>query len=299
MSVDSDLIQALVDEAEARGGGVVQLDPRIYEIDTTVTLGSNGPVKLRGAGIGATTIKLANSTGATAMLGITGDDATGVEIEDMTLDGNRANQGAVVGGHCIRVASTTDYTSLRFARLLITGPTGYGIGIQLSAAAEFDAGHLEGLVIDQVVIEDVGTDGIDMKNDEVPAQGGARDYSEDGSRGIFLRNIVVDDYDKFGDNGKAALDVRGITALHGIVILKTVTGNDGFRFRADDRETTYPASAPFPNGGSEYATLAGYYIRDTAGLGATSALKRATYIGTHIRLSGTVSPTEDVAGSIA
>lgn len=92
--------------AAASTGGVVYFPPATYLIGTTLTVPSN--VTLRGAGISRTTIKVKNATNITAVT-ISGTGTVNVGVEELTIDGNKANQ--TTGGYGISINtpySTTD-----------------------------------------------------------------------------------------------------------------------------------------------------------------------------------------------
>lgn len=67
-------------------GNIVLFPPGTYIVDGAIALKSN--LVLRGSGIGVTTIKLKNAAGTTHMF--SGSALSNVRIEDMTIDGNEA-----------------------------------------------------------------------------------------------------------------------------------------------------------------------------------------------------------------
>lgn len=104
---DTTAIQAAIDAANTAGGGTVFFPEGTY-ISTLLTMYSN--VHLAGVGPTATTIKLKNSTNTALIQGydftaLSAGDTTGgisdFSIRDMTLDGNKANNGTT--GYGIRV----------------------------------------------------------------------------------------------------------------------------------------------------------------------------------------------------
>jgi hypothetical protein len=76
--------------AAASAGGVVHFPPGTYVVGARVELRTN--VAFRGSGVGVTTIKLAASTAAAAMG--CGSAVTDCVVEDLTIDGNKANQSS-------------------------------------------------------------------------------------------------------------------------------------------------------------------------------------------------------------
>lgn len=106
-TADTSAIQSAINAANSAGGGVVFFPEGTY-ISGTLTLYSK--VHLVGSGPTATTLKLANSTNAALIQGdgfvaLSAGDTTGgisdFSIRDMTLDGNKANNGTT--GYGLRV----------------------------------------------------------------------------------------------------------------------------------------------------------------------------------------------------
>ena len=87
---DDVAVQASLDAAAAAGGGVVQLEPRVYFTSSPLILGAN--THLRGAGRGATIIrgnttlngKIVHSIGATGTVASVG--SPNVTVSDLTID---------------------------------------------------------------------------------------------------------------------------------------------------------------------------------------------------------------------
>lgn len=104
---DTSAIQSAINAANSGGGGWVVFPQGTY-ISTTLTMYSN--VQLLGSGPTSTTIKLKNSTNAALIQGsnftslAAGDTTGGISdwsVSNMTLDGNKANNGTT--GYGIRV----------------------------------------------------------------------------------------------------------------------------------------------------------------------------------------------------
>jgi len=91
-------IQAALNACSAAGGGTVYLAPGLYQISQTLQIHSD--TTLRGAGMGATTIRSKNNWSPTQVDAITGacilasygnTTASRITVADMTLDGNESN----------------------------------------------------------------------------------------------------------------------------------------------------------------------------------------------------------------
>lgn len=102
---DAAAINAALSAANTAGGGIVALPAGTYIIGASLTIYSK--VKLIGAGIEATIIKLKNASNVDMLVssgfaGLTGGNTTGgiynFSIEDMTIDGNKTNQTAASSG---------------------------------------------------------------------------------------------------------------------------------------------------------------------------------------------------------
>lgn len=103
---DTTAIQAAITAAQT-AGGTVYLPQGIYRISAALTVTASNVV-IKGAGFGATTIYL-NNTSNTNMITVSGTGTVNVAIQDITLNGNKANN--LVSGHGISINtpySTTD-----------------------------------------------------------------------------------------------------------------------------------------------------------------------------------------------
>jgi hypothetical protein len=103
---DTISVQAAIDAANAAGGGAVYFPPGTY-LCTRLTVYSK--VELIGAGKDSTTIKLKNGTNNNLIYGLNSDALWGTDtkagidgftLQNLTLDGNRANNTA---GSCIAI----------------------------------------------------------------------------------------------------------------------------------------------------------------------------------------------------
>lgn len=235
---DTLAINAAITAVNASGGGIVYFPAGTYLVadaggSTGISLLSK--VTLRGAGVGATTIKTKNSSNA-HLINIS-DGTSDVAVTDMTLDGNRANQSASV--HCLRVAGVVN---LLVQNLEIQEAYQYGIGIQ--------GGTNKNVRLVNLDIHDTGADGIDIKN--------LNDDNED----VHISNVSVRSW---GNNGaltvQAAIDCRGPVRANNIWISSPVQADAvAFRFRQGELLDT--------NGlGAHRASLSNFDIR--MGVGAS------------------------------
>ena len=233
---DTSAINAAIAAVNAAGGGTVFFPAGTYIVgdaggSTGISLLSK--VALRGAGIGATTIKLKDA--ADAHLINVADGTTDVAVSDMTLDGNRANQTVFV--HCLRVAGVTN---LLAQNLEIKEAHRYGIGIQ--------GGTNKNVRLVNLDIHDTGADGIDIKN--------RNDDNED----IHISNVSVRSWGNDGTlTAQAAIDCRGPIRADSIWISSPVQADAvGFRFRQGELSEE--------NGfGAHRASLSNFDIRMGAG----------------------------------
>ncbi|HEY8354782.1 MAG TPA: glycosyl hydrolase family 28-related protein [Methylophilaceae bacterium] len=233
---DTSAINAAIAAVNAAGGGTVFFPAGTYIVgdaggSTGISLLSK--VALRGAGIGATTIKLKDA--ADAHLINVADGTIDVAVSDMTLDGNRANQTVFV--HCLRVAGVTN---LLAQNLEIKEAHRYGIGIQ--------GGTNKNVRLVNLDIHDTGADGIDIKN--------RNDDNED----IHISNVSVRSWGNDGTlTAQAAIDCRGPIRADSIWISSPVQADAvGFRFRQGELSED--------NGfGAHRASLSNFDIRMGAG----------------------------------
>jgi hypothetical protein len=186
--------------AAAVAGGIVLFPVGTYLTDAVV-VPSN--VRVCGVGPGLTVIKL-NANQNNHLLGCTG--VSNVEVRDLTLDVDRANQTA---GHCIRGANVT---GLRVYNCELKNAHGYGIGIQDGTNVRLQFSHLW--------IHDTGQDGIDIKN------------KDDANAWILIDNVTVED---FGLNLtlpiQAGIDIRGPAKITNVFVRDLQTDSIGIRFR--------------------------------------------------------------------
>jgi hypothetical protein len=91
-------IQAAIDAASTRGGGLVWFPPGVYIISvdpsTQLSLQARPNVMLKGAGMAATTIQLANRTGGYRAIIGANADASNFAVQDLTINSNTKNNPA-------------------------------------------------------------------------------------------------------------------------------------------------------------------------------------------------------------
>jgi hypothetical protein len=97
-------LQRAIDALNTAGGGILYNPVRGTLLSGNLELKTG--VAIRGCGIGANTLKLINSAGAVSLIQST-TGATDVGVEDITLDGNQANNATAL--MCLLLRSVTRY----------------------------------------------------------------------------------------------------------------------------------------------------------------------------------------------
>lgn len=215
----------------AKGGGIIDYPAGVIGVGYSGDSGTQrvavflrSGVYHRGRGRGATTIKLLNNALCHTLMG---RGCTDYGVSALTIDGNRGNQGDAPYGQDPEGLSFRD-TSTRgiFRDLHIKNTYDYGIGVQLGRATDN--------LFENILIEDVGSDGIDFKN------------TTDNSTGNKINNVTVRRFGLLGETGEtfAGVDIRGqvmasqirveeiggsmvTTGRHGIRIEGTEAGGSG------------------------------------------------------------------------
>lgn len=245
---DQPSILAAIQAAQAAGGGVVYFPKGTYLLGSSETVdlapGNNPPVTtqvclpitsdnvyLRGEGQGVSKLLLGNGVNA-VMVGFGG--CKGVGIEKLELDGNRSYQSSAHA--CLY--DFLDVENFLIEDMYIHHSSGYGIGLQHAPIIN--------CTISKVLIEDTGSDGIDIKNSDL------------GNRTNRMSNVTVR---RAGLNtsltGQAGIDIRGRWTLDNINVedFKNDGVNGvclvGIRFRPDGQ---YGAS------GGNYCSLTNFYV---------------------------------------
>lgn len=207
VSNDSDEIDAAINYIVSIGGGTVFFPAGIYIVSRDVPLFTG--VEIKGAGRSLTTIKMAVGAGGNIIGGV---NATDVKICDLTVDGG-ANP---TYGHGIRFGNVRNAL---IERVNVLNAYEYGIGLQ--------SGTLQNIVIQDVVINGQGRDGIDIKDKE---------YANEN---IVLRNIRV-----IGAvTGESGVDIRGKVNLENIYVYMPNAGAVGITFRYEPKGSANGRSA--------------------------------------------------------
>lgn len=180
-----------------------------------VSLRGKSNLRIRGAGPTNSILRVAPNTsiGCMALYSL-----ENLEITDLQLDGNLANQTAPLG-HGLR-GEILDNFSLR--RVIITGSSGYGIGFQ---ASNGDVSSFRRMLLEDVKILEPGNDGIDFKN-----------KGDFNTQNRWVRVYIRNPSRSAPATGNAAFDIRGPVDLHQCVAEFTVEDEvgdtqTGFRVR--------------------------------------------------------------------
>jgi hypothetical protein len=209
---DRAAIQAAIDAAWESGGGVVFLPSGIYLVDATAYYNANNNVygitslvlksgvTLQGASRDSTVIKLqANAYGNGAFFRLISSVSTGVSdvaIRNITIDGNRGQQGAnekqqsnilleTPGGKNIAIENVRSINSNGQGIQVRGSPTEFARNIRYTnnvsenhAGICFQASQFDGLIISGNFAENCGDNGIDV-------------YGDDGSLECHAKNYVI------------------------------------------------------------------------------------------------------------
>lgn len=212
---DAPAIAAAVAQAEATGGGAVYFPAGVYLLGSRpgnrnasiYITGSN--VRLVGDGPGVSVLRKGDGVEGICISYAGTDERPifGGGITGLTIDGNYAGN---TNGHGVRIASTYRWTIRDFH---IHGARMYGIGAQ--------AGTLQYISILDGLIQNVGGDGIDIKNRNndnamlrisgVAVEGHGRDPAFNAQAGIDLRGrgcIVSDCVVRDFGSGSGLVGIR-------------------------------------------------------------------------------------------
>lgn len=210
---DTEAIQGAVDTVLAAGGGIVYIPPGIYVVSS---IQYRGGVVICGAGIGVTTVKLADNTPNVSVFNCT-PEATNVCIRDLTIDGNRDNQIPPLG-HGIRSGTEGGIINGLFTNLHIKNTGAYGIGLQ--------KGTFKNVRFENITTENTGLDGIDIKN------------ISNNNDIIFFSNItVINPGLDTSQTVQAGIDCRGPVVLQNIIVRGLDRDQSGIRFRPSGEAT--------------------------------------------------------------
>jgi Pectate lyase superfamily protein len=211
---DTRAIQSAIDAALSVPGSAVKLPAGTYYLSDQAPVdavavridGARG-LTLSGAGIDATVLVLKSERDA-HMIGLL--KCSGVGVTDMTLDGRRAGRKDT---HGVRVAESSD---VRLAALRIHSMAHYGIGLQ--------EGALQRILIEHVLIDDTGGDGIDFKN------------TKNANQDLVIRDVHISRPGQAAER-QTGVDIRGPALLTDIVVSGVPDGGTGIRFREDGPDT--------------------------------------------------------------
>jgi hypothetical protein len=188
------------------GWSIVSERIRQPDDDPTALIISGAPLAIRGKGRGISGIRLASGTNAHV---ITFRNVTGGGLYDLTVDGNRGDQ---MFGHCVRCNWVLNFA---IERVETVGAHHYGIG--------FQRGYFRDVTVRDVLIANVGGDGIDIKN------------PMNLNMGFLLENIRIRQHGQDGAAGnEAAIDARGPCIIRNIFVEdlgSTPSGQIGIRLR--------------------------------------------------------------------
>jgi len=236
---DRAAIQSAIDDAETNGGGVVYFPQGTYLLDSThptvtgvALLIDNDNVLLQGFMKKLSILKLGEDLNISV---VNFENCDNCGIEKLEIDGQRTLQTA--NSHGIRTGGSTN--GLTIKDMFIHDVSSYGIGLQ--------HGTLRDCLIDNVLIDSTGADGIDVKN------------MNDNNANNRMVNVTVKRAGRRSDlTGQASVDLRGPWNCTNIVILDFEDGattccQSGIRFR--------PGEANDTNGiGGHYSSLTNFYI---------------------------------------
>jgi len=215
----------------AKGGGVILYPSGTTAVGYATDSGSQRVAVLmqsgvyhRGKGRGVSIIKLLDDARCHMFQARARTD---YGISGLTIDGNRSAQGVPSSGNDPAGLLLNDSSTRGiFQDLHIKNTYDYGIGVELGRATDN--------TFENILIEDVGADGIDFKN------------TTDNSTGNKINNITVRRFGLLGETGEtfAGVDIRGqvmasqirveeigsgmvTTGRHGIRIVGTEAGGSG------------------------------------------------------------------------
>lgn len=257
---DRPAIQDAIDAASV-SGGVVFLPQGTYLLDTSHPVETGlglvinaDNVFLEGEGRGVTKIKLGNNRNSSVVnFGLDTTGIVGGGISKLEIDGNRANQS---GGHCLRAGGSLNGWVCK--DVYLHHAFSYGIGLQYQVN---DTATYKNLLIENVLTEDTGLDGIDIKN------------SNDNNVANRMSNVIVRRFGLRTDQvGQTGVDIRGHWRCNGIIAEEynntTARAQCGIRFRQG--ETDLDSGT-----GGHYSSLTNFSCRpsstqDTIGVEVSS-----------------------------
>lgn len=207
---DTDAIRRANTFMKERGGGILNFLDREYSVTRASTSGESGAnpddyiilvdysnITFKGVYGKAKIVHDISDTDFTfARVGVLPIVNGSVQLSDVVFDGLEIDGGytpvfdAPDGGHALLIAYGVE--RFQFKNLYLHNSKDYGIGLQ-------NGGHVDGL-IENVLIEDTGADGIDHKN------------NGDTSRGNVMNNVTVR---RFGRHASPSDPYAGIDLMFG------------------------------------------------------------------------------------
>lgn len=244
---DRSAIQDAIDACEAAGGGVVYFPKGDYFLNSftdatwlfCLQVSANN-VTLRGDGPGITILRMPNVIGSPINFGAVSGGGSGVKnvaVESMEINGgwNLTDSGS----QSIGIRGGSEIDGLRIENVYVHHLRSYGIGLQ------FDT--VKNCYFNNVVVEDTGGDGIDIKN------------RHDDNFNNRMSNITVRRAGLRSDvAGQACIDLRGPWNCNNISCFEFSDGENtncqsGIRFRPG---TTADESGT----GGHLSTLTNFHI---------------------------------------
>lgn len=193
-SDDRAAIQAAIDAVAGSGGGTVLLPAGTYRVTragrSAVAISLRSGVFLEGEGRG-TVVRLATGSGG-HVVNVQRERDCG--IRNLTIDGNRSGQSST--GHGIRSGGVRGF---RLESLSVVNAYHYGIGLEGDTNSD--------VLINDVVIDNCGGDGIDIKN------------RNNANALVTITNVTIARWGvRTGSETQAAIDCRGQVRLENIRI---------------------------------------------------------------------------------
>jgi hypothetical protein len=253
---DRAAIQAAINHVSSAGGGTVLFPAGTHLVGknpaSTYALSVPSNVALEGDGP-SSVIKLKAAADAHVVALTSVSD---VQIRNLTIDGNRANQ---TGGSNCHGARLESVTRCLIQNVTVKNAYFYGIGME--------GGTLTDITVDCVNVLDIGSDGIDLKN-----------LNDDNSN-LKFSNITVRNWAIMG-TGDVAIDCRGPCQLSNIVAIAPGSNDAmGIRFRQGELLDV--------NGlGAHDSTLTNFYVdmgSATNGTGVYVAARNVSIAGGRIK----------------
>ena len=201
-------------------------------------------------GTGSTRCKLTTANKGLIVLGMVAPEYSVVQGLRITANWNAGDAGAGHGIFILGTSGGADVTcrDVRLKDLHIHNVASYGIGMQ--------NGSPSNCRIEDVLVENTGADGLDLK---------AREDIVTEPSGNVCENITVRNHNLRVD-GSAGVDVRGVWHLSGITV--TDFGGDAAKSYVGIRFRTKPPVTDAYNKAGARSSLTGFYIRPAIGASA-------------------------------